>query len=306
MRPTHSKPLRLLDRILRGAGAVQWLHCTRNCTRSIGRITSTGIREKYAMDSSIGVVSDWGQAIMLAVTRALSDFMSFVPKLIGALVILLIGWLISRVVSTLVTKGLRAVRFNQIADRAEIDQFLAKAGVRMDPASVVGKFVYWFLMLSFLIAAFGALGLSQVEGVLANIIGFIPNVVVAMVVLLLGALVANFVANLVRGSAGMARVGDPNLLATIARAAILVFATLMALDQLEIAPTIINTLWTAMIGMVAVAGALAFGLGGRDLAGRILEDAYAKGQEKAQSAKDASNVGPTTPGLRPMPQRNVA
>ena len=157
----------------------------------------------------------------------------------------------------------------------------------MDPAQVVGKLVYWFLMLSFLIAFFGALGLSQIEGVLAGIIGFIPNVIVAMVVLLLGALIANFVANLVRGSAGTARVGDPHLLATIARAAVLVFATLMALDQLEIAPTIINTLWMATIGMLAAAGALAFGLGGRDLAGRILEDAYDKGREKAQDAQQA-------------------
>ena len=191
------------------------------------------------------------------------------------------------------TKGLRTVRFNQIADRAEIDEFLSRAGVRMDPAQVVGKMAFWFLMLSFVIAAFGALGLSQVETVLANIIGFIPNVIVAVVVLLVGALVANFVANLVRGSAGMARVGDSHLLATIARAAILVFATLMALDQLNIAPTIVNTLWTATIGMVAVAGALAFGLGGRDLAKRILEDAYSKGQEKAEEVKSTQYGTPT-------------
>jgi len=233
------------------------------------------------------MVTDWGQAIMISLTRALGDIMSFVPKLIGALVILLVGWLISRAVEALVTRGLRMVRFNQIADRAEIDQFLVRAGVRMDPAAVLGKLAYWFLMLSFLIAAFGALGMTQVEGVLANIIGFIPNVVVAVVVLLLGALIANFVANLVRGSAGMSRVGDPNLLATIARVSVLVFATLMALDQLQIAPTIINTLWTALIGMFAVAGALAFGLGGRDVAKRMLEDWYDKGQQKAQDVQDA-------------------
>jgi hypothetical protein len=85
----------------------------------------------------------------------------------------------------------------------------------------------------------------------------------------------------------MASVGDPGLLATIARSAILVFATLMALDQLQIAPTIIDTLWTALIGMFAVAGALAFGLGGRDLAKRILENWYDTGQEKAQDVRDA-------------------
>src|SRR5687768_14994571 len=228
----------------------------------------------------VPVITNTGDAVLYAFTDALSDFAAFIPKLFGALLILAIGWLISSLIAGLVTRGLRMVRFNQIADRAEIDQFLLRAGVRLDPAAVIGKLAFWFLMLFFIGAAFSAFGLEQVQVVLANIIGFIPNVIVAVVVLLLGALVANFVANLVRGSSGMARVGDPNLIATIARSAVLVFATLMALDQLEIAPTIVNTLWTALIGMVAVAGALAFGLGGRDLAKRILEDAYNKGQQK--------------------------
>jgi hypothetical protein len=230
---------------------------------------------------------DWGTAVMLSLTRAMSDIVSFIPKLIGALLILLVGWLVARAVEALVAKGLRMIRFNQVADRAEIDQFLTNAGVRMDPSSVVGKLVYWFLLLSFLIAAFSALGLQQMEVVLANIIGFIPNVIVAVVVLLIGALAANFVANLVRGSVAAARVGDANLLATAARVGILVFAALMALDQLQIAPTIINTLWTALIGMFAVAGALAFGLGGRDVAHRMLEDWYTRGREKAQDVKQA-------------------
>ena len=241
---------------------------------------------------------------MLSFARAFGDFMAFIPKFLGALVILLVGWLISSIVAGLVTRGLRMVRFNQIADRAEIDQFLMRAGVRLDPAAVVGKLAFWFLMLFFVGAAFSAFGLEQVQVVLANLIGFIPNVIVAVVVLLVGALVANFVANLVRGSSGMARVGDPNLMATIARSAVLVFATLMALDQLDIAPTIINTLWMALIGMVAVAGALAFGLGGRDLAKRILEDAYDRGQQKANEAKSGSHATPPTP--MPASERRAA
>jgi hypothetical protein len=236
-------------------------------------------------------VTSWGEAIMFSLTGALADFMAFIPKLIGALVILLVGWLIAKAVQALVTKGLQIVRFNQIADRAEIDQFLARAGVRADPASLVGRLAYWFLMLTFFVAAFSALGLPQVSGVLEQIIAFIPNLVVALVILLLGALAANFVANLVRGTTGTARVGDPNLLATIARSAILVFAVLMAFDQLEIAPTIVNTLWTALIGMVAVAGALAFGLGGRDLAKRLLEDWYTRGQQKAQEVRQDASGG---------------
>jgi hypothetical protein len=251
------------------------------------------------VDNAGVVVTNFGDAVMLSLARALGDFMSFIPKLLGALVLLLVGWLISRALEALVTRGLRMIRFNQIADRAEIDQFLAKAGVRMDPASVVGKMVYWFVMLSFVLSAFGALGLGQVEGLLTQIVGFIPNVIVAMVVLLLGALAANFVANLVRGSVATARVGSPDLLANIARGAILVFAVIMAMDQLEIAPTIVNTLWMALVGMFAVAGALAFGLGGRDLAGRMLEDWYNRGKDKAQDVKQA--VQDTRYSAQPSP-----
>src|SRR5690349_12910568 len=126
--------------------------------------------------------------------------MSFIPKLLGALLILLVGWLIARLVYGLVVRCLRLVHFNQIADRAEIDTFLHNAGVRMDPAAVVAKLAYWFLLLIFVGAAFNAFGLPQVTDMVNQILAFIPNVVVAVVVLLLGALAANFVGNLVRGA----------------------------------------------------------------------------------------------------------
>ena len=259
------------------------------------------------MDRPASAVSDWGQAVMGAVGGALATLLAFIPTLIGALIILLVGWIIAKVLSALVTKALRVIRFNQIADRAEIDQFLDKSGVRMDPAAVVGTLAYWFLMLVFLGAAFNTLGLQQLTNGLNAIIGYIPNVVVAMVMLLVGALLANFVANLVRGTAGSARVGDPNLLATVARGAIMVFALMMALDQLHVAPTIIQTLWTALIGAVAVAGALAFGLGGRDVAKRMLEDWYNKrssltgalretAQQPSRYAATATSPTPTLPG----------
>ena len=125
---------------------------------------------------------------MLSLARAMGDFMAFIPKLLGAVVILLVGWLIARIVSTLVVRGLRLVRFDEVADRAEIDQFLVHAGVRAGPATVVGTLVYWFLMLIFVGAAFNAFGLPQVTEVVNRILAFIPNVVVAVVIMLLGAL----------------------------------------------------------------------------------------------------------------------
>ena len=242
------------------------------------------------MNGAVPVVTDTGTAVMSSLAVAMAMFASFIPKLIGALLILLVGWIIATVVYNLVVRGLRMLRFNQIADRAEIDTFLANAGVQMDPAMVVGKLAYWFLMLIFVGAAFNAFGLPQVTDVVNRILAFIPNVVVAVVVMLLGALAANFVGNLVRGASGTAHLGNPNLISNLARAAVLVFASLIALDQLNIAPTIINTLWMAFVGMFAVAGALAFGLGGRDVARRMLEDWYNRRDTVARLADAATDT----------------
>jgi hypothetical protein len=236
------------------------------------------------MTGTVQTVTSWGDAIFLALSGALNDVLGFVPKLLGALVILLVGWLIAKAVEALVSKGLRAVRFNQVADRAELDQFLDKAGVRLDPSAVVGKLAYWFLFLIFIGAAFNTFGLTQVNIVINQIIAYIPNVIVALVVLLVGALLATFVGNLVRGASGSARVGDPGLLATLARTAVLGFAVLIALNQLQIGAAIVNTLFMALVGMVALATALAFGLGGREVAGRLVEDWYARRGEVADKA----------------------
>jgi hypothetical protein len=264
------------------------------------------------MDQTVPVVASWGDAIFVALTGALNDVLRFVPRLLGALVILFVGWLVAKAVEAVVAKGLRAVRFNQVADRAEIDQFLERAGVRLDPASVVGKLAYWFLLLIFVGAAFNTFGLTQVNTVINQIIAYLPNVVVALVVLLVGALLAQFAANLVRGASGSARVGDPGLLATVARAGVLGFAVLIALNQLQIGAAIVNTLFMALVGMLALAAALAFGLGGREVAGRLVEEWYAKRGEVADGAgrlADATQrearaaAGPPPAGPAPTGER---
>lgn len=215
------------------------------------------------------VVNDIGQALMLGVTNAVTVFFTYLPRFLGAIIILLIGLFVGRLVARLVTQVLRALRFDQIADRAEIDEFLANAGVRTDAAAVVGELAKWFIYLIFFQVAASTLGFPQLTEILNQLIAFIPRVVVAIVILLLGALVANLLAGLVRGSLGTAQVGNANLLANIARYGVLAFAVVAALSQLEIAPAIVNTLWTALIGSVALAAALAFGLGARDAAGSI-------------------------------------
>src|SRR2546423_11199858 len=215
--------------------------------------------------------------IRVAFAAALTSFFVFIPKLIGALLVLLVGFFVGRAIAALVTKLLRMMRFDQIADRAQIDDFLRNAGVTLDPAAMVGELVKWFIYLVFFQAAAAILGFPQLTAILNQVVGFIPRILVALVILLLGALAANFVAGLVRGSLGTARLGNANVLAAVARWGILAFAVVAALSQLQIAPAIINTLWTALIGGLGLGLAIAFGLGARDAAGRIATGQLIKG-----------------------------
>jgi len=223
-------------------------------------------------------VRSTGDAIRTAFTDALSVFFRFIPHLIGALILLLIGLIVGRIVGTIVTKALRAIRFDQVAERAEIGPFLRNAGIKLDAAGVIGGLITWFIYIIFFQAAANVLGFAQLTTIMNEILAFIPRIIVALVILLIGALVGKLLADLVRGGLRSARFGEPEVLATVARFAVLAFAAVAALSQLEIAPAIVNTLWTAAIGGVALAAALAFGLGAREAAGHAATGQLIKGE----------------------------
>lgn len=225
----------------------------------------------------VTTVRDAGEAVLNGFAAALATFFAFLPRLIGALIILIIGLIVGRVVGTLVTRLLRAVRFDQIADRAEITPFLRNAGVTMDAAALVGGIAKWFIYIIFFQVAASTLGFDQLTVILNQILAFLPRIVVALVILLIGALVGNLLAGVVRGSVATSRLGNANLLASVARYGVIAFAVVAALSQLEIAPAIVNTLWTALIGGTVAALALAFGLGMREAAGSIATGQLIKG-----------------------------
>jgi flagellar biosynthesis protein FliQ len=216
------------------------------------------------------VITSWGVAILTALTNALNLLLAFIPKFIGFLVILLVGWIIASVVSRAVTFLLGKLHFDQLGDRIGLTRFEQRMGVRLDTAAILGKVVYWFVFLIFLVPATDALGIPTVSNILNQLVAFIPNVFVAILVLFLGALAGTVVADLVRGATASANLGNPNLYAGLARWAIIGFAAIIALEQLQIAPAIMNVLFTAIVGALALAFGLAFGLGGRETAQRLL------------------------------------
>jgi Conserved TM helix len=223
-------------------------------------------------------INTWGAALTTSLATALSLFLGAIPRIIGFLVILVIGWLISGALAAGVAALLRAIRFNVLAQNAGIQGFINNMGLRTDASGLLANIVKWFVRLIVLVVAFDALGLPAVSQVFQQFLLWIPNLVVAVVVLVIAGLAANALSNLVRGSTAQAGFDNPDLLATIARVAVWAFGIVVAVNQIGIAQELVNTLFMGFIGALALAAGLAFGLGGRDTAGQIVNGWYTRGR----------------------------
>ena len=237
-------------------------------------------------------VTDWTQALLTSVAAALALLLGAIPKILGFAVILIIGWIIASALAAAVAAILRTVKFNDLAQRAGISGFVQKMGVHTDAAGFLATLVKWFVRLIVLVTAFDALGLPAVSQVLEQILLWLPNLVVALVVLVIAGLAANALAGLVRAATAESGLGNPDVLATIATVAVWAFAIVIAVNQIGVATTIVNTLFMATVGAVAVAFALAFGLGGRETAAQIVRDWYERGRQaapKLEATADAAS-----------------
>lgn len=235
-------------------------------------------------------ITDWGQAILASAAGALALFFAAVPKVIGFLLILLIGWFIASALAALVATFLRAVRFNDLASRSGFSGFVRSMGVERDSSGFIADIAKWFVRLLTLVVAFDALGLPAVSQVLQSLLLWLPNLVVALVVLVIAGLAANAVAGLVRGATSESGFGNPDLLSNVARFAIIAFGVVVAVNQIGIATTLVNTLFMATVGAVALALGLAFGLGGRDTASLIVRNWYDRSREIGPRAERAARA----------------
>jgi hypothetical protein len=219
-------------------------------------------------------------------------FLGAIPRVIAFAVILIIGWFVASLIAKAVVALLRAVRFNDLANRSGFAGFVQSMGVHTDAAGFIANIAKWFVRLITLVVAFDALGLPAVSEVLQQLLLWLPNLVVALVILVVAGLAANALSSLVRGATSEAGFSNPNLLATIAKGAIWAFAIVVAVNQLGIATTLVNTLFMGVIGALALAAGLAFGLGGRETAGRIVSNWYANSSgmtDRLARAADAAS-----------------
>src|SRR5579872_3806334 len=248
----------------------------------------------HSIQKGISLVENIGVSIVNALNDALKLILTFIPRIVGFLIILIVGLIIATVVSKALTLVLRKVGFDRLANRIGMARFEQRMGISLDPAGVLGKIVYWFLLLIFLVPAADALGLPAVSNILNQLVAYIPNVFVAILVLFLGTLAATFVADIVRGATASAKVGNPSIFAGIARWAIIGFAALIALEQLQIAQALLNELFGGIVAAVALAFALAVGLGGRETAQRL----------RSRGENTVSKIAPQATGT-PLPEQDT-
>jgi len=221
--------------------------------------------------------------------RGLNSLFGFVPNLIGFLVILVVGYPIARVVKTVVAKLLEKVGVDRALHGSQAGQYVERVSPGAHPSRLIGAIAFWFIFIYALAAAIGALKIPALTNFMANVQNYLPNVVAAVLIFVAGAALAGVVGGLAQKLMGdtptgrVARAVGPGL--------ILAIVVFMVLNQLRIAPAIVETTYVALIGMLALAGALAFGLGGRDVAADMLHNAYGSAQDHRDGVKRDLQAG---------------
>ena len=229
------------------------------------------------------VVADVGDSLQ----RASDEFFAWIPNLAAFVAVLLIGWIVSRVVASIVRRGLVRVRFDAMLGRSTGGSFISK--VTNSPSKLLSQVAFWLVFLGTLSIAVDVLGVATLENLVAAVWSYMPNVLAALLIFVVAGAIAAAAATFAQRFMGETPTG--RIVATVAPILVMTIATFMILDQLQIAETIVTITYAALIGAIALGAALAFGLGGRDVASRLLEGAYAQGAEVKEQVKADTRQG---------------
>ncbi len=200
-----------------------------------------------------------------------STFSGALVKIFFAVILFVILWIVGLILARFVEEIVKMINLDGLLAKARVDVALKKGGINLNSGAFLGALVKWFFIIAGLLAASNVLELNQVSAFFNSILLYIPNIIVASIILILGALVADFAARVVGSSVSAAGLHSAVFVSKIVKWAVFIFAFIAALDQLQIAQTFINTLYIGIIAMIALAGGLAFGLGGKDHASELIE-----------------------------------
>lgn len=224
----------------------------------------------------------WGEILLQSLQNLWLGVADFVPKLLLAVVVFIIGWLIAELIKKGIAKLLEALKVDQLLAATGLEKMIEKAGYKLHAGLFIGWLVKWFIIIVFLVASLQIVGLTQVNMFLNEVVlVYIPKVIVAALVLLIASVVADLARKVIAGSAKAAGVSHAKMLGTVAHWAIWIFAFIIALAQLGIATQFIYILFIGVVSMLSLAGGLAFGLGGKEAA----KESLAKMQDSLKSHK---------------------
>lgn len=217
------------------------------------------------------VVTNWLDTTIIALKSLWIGFISFIPSLIGALLVFIIGWVIAVAFGKLIAEVLKKIRLNQVFEKGAWRTALEKAEIKVDASAFIGAIIKWVLLIAFLIAALQILGLNQLKDFFVDVLNYLPNVVVASFILVIAVIIADILEKIVRATVEGVKVGYGQLVGVIIKWSIWIFAILAILLQLGIAEDLVKTIIQGTVALIVIAGGIAFGLGGKDVATDILQ-----------------------------------
>ena len=218
------------------------------------------------------LVQSWAETTTVALQNLWQGFLTFIPTLVGAIVVFLIGWAISVGIGKLIAEILTRIKFNQLFERAGWKEALERAELKVNASEFVGAIVKWVLVIVFLLAVVEILGFVQFADFLKSILAYLPNVIVAALIFVVTVIVVDIVEKVVRAAVEGVRIGYGHFVSAIIKWSIWIFAVLAILHQLGIARSFMEILFTGFVAMLVIALGISFGLGGKEVAGEILQN----------------------------------
>lgn len=206
----------------------------------------------------------------------LNEIAAALPRILGAILILIVGWIIAKLIKRLFVRLLKIVKFNYLTEKSGIDKFLKDGGVKTDAITVLGTLLYWIIMLVVIMATLNSLNLTGASSLLHEIMLYVPNIIVAIAILIIGIYLSRLVSEVIKTSLKSMQDKTANLISQISFIAIIILTIFLTLGQLKIAPNIVASAFQIIFGAICLALALAFGLGGKDKAAEILGELFKK------------------------------
>jgi len=226
------------------------------------------------------VVQSWAGVLVSSFQTIWSGFITFLPQFLGALIVFFIGLIIANGLGALVAQVINSIKLDKLLEKLGINRFFERAGWRLNSGSFLGALVKWFVAIIFILAAADILKLYGLTSFLSEILLYIPNIIMAVLIMVAAIVLGNFLRHLVLGSVKSAKLYSSKLMAAITWWSVLIFGFFAALLQLGLAVSIINTLITGFIAMIAIGGGIAFGLGGKEYAAHLISKFRERIEEK--------------------------